>query len=167
MSENLMSEFSELLVRWEGPEGVEIFDLYFTPGVNGASSGGLRALYLAQQDVKWVDALAYCGSLDTFTPGELKGAGYYALLAAVFCYAARPASVIYVPKGYEKLADYFLEDQENRRRCFREADLVGVLKDRKMLRSAIEFLVDKGVLEIVGVGEYAVKRRPIAKLKFA
>lgn len=166
MSEDLQREFDELVVHWEGPDGAGIFDLYFNPGINGASSGGLRALYLTEKSVKWTDALTYCGLLDASTPLELKGPGYYALLAAVFCYSARPASVIYVPKGYEKLADYFLEDKENRRRCFREAELVGILKDRKMLKSAIGFLVNKGVLEEIGVGEFAVKRRPIARLKF-
>jgi hypothetical protein len=131
MSDDLQREFGEIMVHWEGPDGVGVFDLYFDPRIIGASSGGLRALYLIKQSVKWTDALAYCGSLDTFTPRDLKGPGYYALLAAVFCYSAKPASVIYVPTGYEKLMDYFLEDKENRRRFFREAELVGILRIEK------------------------------------
>lgn len=160
------SEIIDLSVEWEGPDGIDLFDMYFNPTVFQSESGGLNSLYLIKRKAKWADALTYCGSLDTFTPSELKTAGYYALQAAIFCYSMRPTSIIYVPKEFEKLADHFIEDHENRRRYFREKDLVSILKNRKMLKSAIEFLISKGVLEPTGVDEYAIKRRPINKLKF-
>jgi hypothetical protein len=166
MLHNLQSEFNDLSIEWEGPDGIGLFDIYFDPTSFRPEAGRLQALYLTQREVKWVDALTYCGTLDTFTPSELKGIGYYSLQAAIFCYSTRPNSIIHVPKGYEKLADYFLDDHENRRRHFREKDLVGILKDRQMLKCALQFLVNKGVLEPTGVGEFAIKRRPINKLKF-
>lgn len=166
MSLNLQSEFGNLSVEWEGPDEIDLFDLYFDPISFRSKAGGFQSFYLTRREVKWADALGYCGALDTFTPSEMKGVGYYALQAAIFCFSTRPASIIYVPKGYEKLADCFLEDVENRRRYFRENDLVGILKDRQMLKYALQFFVEKGILEQTGVGEFAVKRRPITKLNF-
>lgn len=159
-------ELDKLFVEWEGSKDINLFDVFFDPSLGRPQSSGLQALYLTERKVAWIDALTYCGTLDTFTPNELKGTAYYALQAAIFCYSTRPTSVIHVPKGFEKLTDYFLEDKENRRRYFREKDLVGILKDRQMLKHAIQFLVEKGVLEQKSIGEFAVKRRPIKKLNF-
>jgi hypothetical protein len=156
---------SEVSVEWHGLEGRELIADFLDPRYSSTVST-FEAHYLVEKKASWADAIGGFGTLDTVTPDELKGIEYYALQAAIFCYSINPVGLIYVPKGYERLADYFLEDKENRRRFFKERDLVGILKNRETLKAAIRFLVDKKVIEQTAIGVYAVRRKPLKKFRF-
>lgn len=163
---SIFFDFDEnVFTEWQGQSGKDLLDEFLDPNYSSTQSG-LQAHYVVEKKVKWAEAIAAYGVLDTTTPDHLKGIEYYGFQAAVFCFSVNPFGVAYVPKGYERLADHFLEDRENRRRYFREQDLVGILKNRQMLKTAIQFLVDQQILEQTGVGEFAIRRRPIKKLRF-
>jgi hypothetical protein len=164
MRDDFGSDFDDLCLTWEGPEGVDLHDLYLSPMAHSAQPGGLNAFYLSKRKLKLLEALAPISALDRFTPDEVKGPEYWALQAAIFVYSARPVTIDWIPPKYEKLMNCFLEDKEQRLRHFKERDLASCLSNRTMLKEALRFLTDKGILEQIDSERYVIRRRPIAKL---